>query len=166
MTLTPILTASPLIQAHILAALPALLLGPLALFRTRRDRAHKVLGYVWVVSMAALAVTGLFIPSRIPLVLHMGPIHALSFLTLWSLWRAMRAIWRGDIAAHRRTMQQLWFAAIGVTGLFTLAPGRVMHRAVFGAVEPAGWLVIAIGLAALAWLWLRHRPSRGTDARF
>ncbi|MFP4450126.1 MAG: DUF2306 domain-containing protein, partial [Rhodosalinus sp.] len=71
-----VLTATPLIvQLHLAAALPALLLGPVALYRRRRDRLHKTFGYLWVASILGLAVSGLFIRSEIALLGPFGPIH-------------------------------------------------------------------------------------------
>jgi len=37
-------------------ALITLFLGPIALYRRTRDRAHKVVGYVWMVAMLTAAV--------------------------------------------------------------------------------------------------------------
>ena len=68
MTLDPILSAPLLIQLRVAAALPALLPGPFALFRNRRDRWHKRPGYDRTVSMLVLAVSGFFIPARVALV--------------------------------------------------------------------------------------------------
>lgn len=42
----PLFNASLQIQLHVTAALVFILLGPFALYRTRRDRLHKTLGYI------------------------------------------------------------------------------------------------------------------------
>ncbi|MEL7262317.1 MAG: hypothetical protein AAGK69_13125, partial [Pseudomonadota bacterium] len=47
MHLEPLLNASLPIQIHVALALMALMLGPVVLWRNRRDRVHRVLGYVW-----------------------------------------------------------------------------------------------------------------------
>jgi uncharacterized membrane protein len=39
---------------------------------------------------------------------------------------------RGRIGAHRRSMIGLYLGALLVTGAFTLLPGRIMGRVVFG----------------------------------
>jgi uncharacterized membrane protein len=39
---------------------------------------------------------------------------------------------RGNIHAHRRSMIGLYLGALLVTGAFTLLPGRIMGRVVFG----------------------------------
>ena len=46
------------------------------------------------------------------------------------------AVWRAHthrVAAHRRIMIILFTGALVITGLFTLLPGRIMHRVVFGS---------------------------------
>jgi len=161
MDLFPFIETTPLIEAHILSALLAIIFGPFVLFRARRDRWHKILGYIWVCSLIALALSGLIIPSNFPLVGHMGPIHALCFYVLWGLWGGMRAIWRRDIAAHQRTMQQIWFFAVAAPGLFTLFPGRLLSDTLFSGETWIALMVLGVGFCALAWLWRTHRPARG-----
>jgi uncharacterized membrane protein len=54
---THVLLSSPLaIQIHILCAVPALILGLVALFRKSRDCWHRYAGRIWVVAMAGLAL--------------------------------------------------------------------------------------------------------------
>ena len=68
MSLAPFLDAPFIIQLHIALALPALILGPFALFRTRRDIWHKAAGYGWIVLIVGVSVTGLMIPSNIAII--------------------------------------------------------------------------------------------------
>ena len=66
-----ILQAPIHIQFHILCAVYALLIGPVAIFRPRRDRLHRWLGYSWVVALALTALSSfLFLGfvSGVPLV--------------------------------------------------------------------------------------------------
>jgi uncharacterized membrane protein len=162
MTLDPILYAPLVIQLHVAAALPALLLGPVALFRSRRDRWHRRLGYAWVVSMLVLAISGFFIPARFALVGPFGPIHLLCPLAIWGVLDGVRLIRRGDVRGHRIAMQSVWFGAVGVTGLLTLLPGRALNHVFFGEMPQVAFVVIGLGLAALAWLW-RRRPRAPRD---
>ncbi|MDB3911580.1 hypothetical protein N9381_07265, partial [Paracoccaceae bacterium] len=55
--------AAPIVQTHIGTAVFAVGIGPLAVFRRRRDGWHKFLGYFWVLvlALATLAVTSFFI---------------------------------------------------------------------------------------------------------
>ena len=45
MSFDPLLTAPFQIQLHVGFAVIAIVLGPIALFRTRRDRIHRITGY-------------------------------------------------------------------------------------------------------------------------
>jgi len=157
MTPDPILSASLVVQLHLAAALPAVLLGPIVLFRRARDRLHKVLGYVWIAAIVALSLTGLLIPGDFALIGRAGPIHLLSLLAIWGVGEGLVRIRRGDVAGHLAAMRSVWFGAVGLAGLFTLLPGRTLNRALFGEPSAAGLVAIAIGVSILALLW-RRRP--------
>lgn len=157
MTLDPLLTATPEIRLHVAFALVAIICGPIAIFRRRRDRIHKVLGYTGVTGMAGLAGTGLLIESDFAVIGSYGPIHLLSLYTLFSLVVGVQAARQRQFARHEAWMKSLWFTAIGVTGLLTLLPGRVMNRIIFGEPSQAGFTLIGIGTVGLFLLWLWHR---------
>jgi len=159
MTFAPLLDASLIVQLHMAAALPAVLIGPLVLFRIKRDQWHKRLGYVWVLAMGCLAVFGLFIPSISGLLGHFGALHGFSILTLWSLWRGIRHARAGNIAAHRATFQGLWFGGIGGAGLMQFLPGRTINQMVFGGPSDLGFVVIGLGAISLAGLWIHLQPK-------
>ncbi|MFP4045245.1 MAG: DUF2306 domain-containing protein [Rhodosalinus sp.] len=160
-----VLTATPLIvQLHLAAALPALLLGPVALYRRRRDRLHKTFGYLWVASILGLAVSGLFIRSEIALLGPFGPIHLFSVFAIYGVADGVWCIRRGDARGHLVAMQSVWFGAVGLAGLLTLLPGRTLNRALFGDAWALGAVAAALGLAGLALLWRRRfraPPMRG-----
>jgi len=70
---------------------------------------------------------------QIRLVGPFSPIHLLSIFTLVVL---PLAVWRAHthrVADHRRMMIFIFAGALVVAGLFTLVPGRIMHRVIFGA---------------------------------
>ncbi len=158
MTLEPILNAPFEILIHLVFAAVAISVGPFALFRTKRDRVHKILGYVWVFGMGGLAITGLFIHSEFALVGRFGPIHALSIFTLWGLFEAVSYARKGNVERHQSIMKSIWYGAICVTGLLTLLPGRTLNRVLFGEPSQGGFILIALGLTGLLWLYLnRHR---------
>ena len=154
-TLAPLLDASPVIQTHAAAALVALVLGPLVLFRRRRDRLHKAGGYIWIVAMAVAAVSSFWIHT-LPMIGPFGPIHLLSVLTLVALTVGLRAAVTRRIEAHRCTMQALYFWSLGVAGTFTLLPGRIMHRVLFPDDSLPGFAFLAL-LALTIWALLRWR---------
>ena len=130
--LSPLFKAAAPIPFHALAALAAAGLGATQLWRPKGGRVHRQLGYAWVVLMAGVAISGLFIHE----IRIFGPfslIHLLSLLTLASLWFAVTRARRGDIAGHRRVMILLFWLALILTGAFTFWPGRVMHEVLLGA---------------------------------
>ena len=47
---------TPVITLHAVAALTAVLLGPVQILRRRRDRAHRVIGAVWVSAIVVTSV--------------------------------------------------------------------------------------------------------------
>ncbi|MCB1390224.1 MAG: DUF2306 domain-containing protein [Rhodobacteraceae bacterium] len=158
-TLAPLLQAAPAVQFHAAAAMMSLALGPFALYRRRRDRVHKIVGYAWVGSMAMTAVSSFWLHTM-PMIGPFGPIHALSAMTLVSLTLAIRAAICGNIRAHRGIMQSLWYFGLLLAAVFTLLPGRVMNRVLFGQDDPAGLAVVAglLSAGAVAWL-LTRRPG-------
>jgi len=149
MTLEPIFTASLMVQIHLVTALLALCIGPFALWRRRRDRVHKVLGYTWVSAMVITSLVALAIPSSFAGLglaitpLQFGPIHLLSLYALWGMADAMRAIWRGDVARHEQVMTSVYVRGLALAGALTLLPGRLLHRSLIPETPEIGYAVIA-----------------------
>lgn len=150
MTLTPFLTAPVHIQIHALAALLAIGLGPVAMYRLRRDRMHRILGYGWVVAMAVTALSS-FTIWGFGLIGPFSPIHALSILVLWSLWQGIAHVRAGNITAHRAVFRSLYWRGLLIAGLLNFLPGRTMNRTILPDTPDLGYLVIALGGAALVW---------------
>jgi uncharacterized membrane protein len=126
---------TPLVAIHLGAALAALVLGPVVLWarrgRTQRPRLHRAFGYAWVTLMIATALSAVFIrDTHLPNIAGFTPIHLLVPVTLIGLVVAFRALARGDIAHHRRTMQRLYFGACVLAGVFTLLPNRLIGNLV------------------------------------
>ena len=104
MTLVPLINATMPIPLHALAAILALVIGAAQLWLAKGTARHRQLGYVWVGLMAFVAISGFFIyETRLFGVFSL--IHLLSILVLVTLV---------------------------LTGLFTFAPGRIMHQVVTG----------------------------------
>lgn len=149
MTLVPFLAAPLPVQMHIISAVLALILGPIALYRRRRDRMHKVSGYVWIAAMTVLAVGSFLIPSHFTPI-GIGPLHGFALVTLWSLWAGVKAAIGQDIARHEAILRSLYSNGLIIAGAFTFLPGRTLNQMLFGAPSQWGWLVIAgiLGLVA------------------
>lgn len=132
MTLAPLLAAPPVVQLHVAAALASLLAGTAVLVLRKGTPTHRRIGWVFVVAMAVTAASSAFIMRSG----QFSGIHLLSLLTAVTLPYAVVMRRRGNILAHRSAMISL-FAGLVIAGLFTLAPGRVLHQAAFGPAASA-----------------------------
>ncbi|GIT90004.1 membrane protein [Jannaschia pagri] len=128
---TPLWQADMPIPPHAMAAFAALGLGAVQFALPKGTLPHRILGWAWVGVMAVVAITSFWIHT-FRLIGPFSPIHLLSCLVLVSLVRMVVAARTGNIAAHRRTVIQLYALGLILTGLFTLIPGRVMHGVLFG----------------------------------
>ncbi len=129
MTLEPILAASDAIKLHAAVAVLALGVGGAVLFMRKGTSAHRAVGWAWIVLMGVTALSSFAIREVIPG--WFSPIHILSIVTLVTL---PLAVWRrrnGDIAGHARAMQGAFYGLLGA-GAFTMLPGRIIGRMLFG----------------------------------
>lgn len=148
------------VQVHLIAALEALCLGPLVLWRRRRDRLHKMLGYVWVCNMTIAAVSSFFIHGEFAIIGPFGPIHALSVWSLYIMWSAIAAARAGDMARHSGLMQGLYHYGVLVAALMTVLPGRRINGMLFGENESLGlWLIASVAVAIGLRVGLRQWQS-------
>jgi uncharacterized membrane protein len=122
-------TLTPPILLHLAAALLALGLGAFNLARPKGTRAHRTLGWVWVVLMASAAVSSFWIFG---LRHGAGPslVHLLSLWTLVALVCAIVAIRRGRVRTHKAFMIGTFLGLLGA-GLGALAPGRLLAQWLF-----------------------------------
>lgn len=125
------LGAPALIQLHAVLAVTAIILGGVQLAAPKGTPSHRLLGRVWVASMAIVALSSFFI-HEIRMFGPFSAIHLLSVLTLITLWQAIRLVRKGDIVRHKKAMIRLYVLALLITGAFTLLPGRLMYRVFFG----------------------------------
>jgi len=118
---------------HLATVVPALLLGPVILWRRKGDRLHRFLGRRWAALMVATATASVFIgaPGGGIAGTGLSPIH---FFTVWTFINVPLAIWfarQGKIRAHRGAMTGLYIG-LCIAGAFTLIPGRLLGNLVFG----------------------------------
>ncbi len=159
MTFDPLLNTPLAVQIHVCAALSAIALGPLALWRRSRDRWHKALGYAWIAVMAVTALSSFWI-SDAPVIGPFSLIHALSVFTVWGLWSGLKAARERRIANHQMEMRRLYFWAMGVAGLFTFLPGRRMNTVFFRDAPTLGFFAMTCLIGgALAWYAYRQRAA-------
>lgn len=136
MTLEPIINAEPAVQLHLAAALGAFLTGLVVLTRRKGDVLHRLTGALFVLFLTVTALSALFITG----VMEMAgpewkgwysPIHILIPLTLFGLYRALRAIAIGDTVTHRKQMRGLFFGALLFAGALALIPERTLWQVLF-----------------------------------
>jgi len=128
---------TPTIAIHLTAALGALLLGPVAIWArkgaVKRPRLHRAFGYAWVTLMLITALSALFIRDfRLPNVGGYTLIHLFVPYVLFGLVGAFWYLARKNIAAHQKTMVQMYFGACVGAGAFTLLPSRYLGQLVWG----------------------------------
>jgi uncharacterized membrane protein len=131
MTLAPLLNAAPVIQAHAGFAFAAIAVGAAQFLAPKGTLPHRAVGWAWAALMMLVAGTSLFIHE----IRTWGPWSPIHLLSLFTLAVVPLAVWRArqhDIRAHRLAMIWIFTLALVVTGLFTLAPGRIMNKVMFG----------------------------------
>ena len=129
-----LLQRHPLIFAHMVAALGALLLGIVILSRRKGTASHRALGWTWVMLMGSTALTSAFIRDyRLPNLFGYTPIHGFTLYVAVMLPLALLHIRRGNVAGHRKAMKGIFIGGCVVAGLFTLLPGRFLGSLLWGA---------------------------------
>ncbi len=132
MTLTPLLNASLAIQIHAFAAMAAFALGLVQLAAPKGTLPHRTVGWIWVVLMLTVSLSSFYV-QELRLWGPWSPIHLLSIFTLVMLPVAVWQARRHAVVHHRRAMQGIFFGGLVIAGIFTFAPGRIMHALVFGS---------------------------------
>lgn len=156
MNLQPLLDASPAVQIHVAAVLPAAVLGAYILLNRKGTPTHRLLGKIWMVLMVITSLSSFFI-HQIDLFYGFSPIHLLSVLVLVGAWRAISAARAHNIRAHRAAVIGMYFGGIVGAGLFTLVPGRIMNAVVFSGGP--SWILLLTLAVIVAALVLRQRLS-------
>ena len=109
-------------------------MGVFIFVRPKGTTIHRILGYTWIVAMATVVLSSVFI-NQIRLWGPFSPIHLLTAFTAWGLFDGWRAARGHRVRNHRNTMIALWIGALGLNIWFTLLPGRVMHDVVFAFLQ-------------------------------
>jgi uncharacterized membrane protein len=130
MSLAPLLEAPGTIPLHAFAAIAAFVLGIVQFAAPKGTLPHRTLGWIWVVLMAAVAISSLWI-HEIRLVGPFSPIHILSVFVPVMLVLAVLHARRHNVGGHKKAMTSIFFGALIIAGAFTFLPGRVMHVVVF-----------------------------------
>jgi uncharacterized membrane protein len=131
MSLGPLLNAPAAIQLHAFAAMAAFAVGAVQLAAPKGTLPHRSVGWSWVILMVMVAVSSFWI-HELRMWGAWSPIHLLSIFTLVTLPLAVMHARGHRIGKHRNAMIAIFTSALVIAGLFTFAPGRIMHTVVFG----------------------------------
>ena len=131
MSLDPLFAAPLVVQFHAFAAMAAFVLGIVQFAAPKGTLPHRTLGYLWVGLMLMIAISSFSIYGKRPWG-SFSAIHILSVMVLVLTPLAVLAAHRHHVNTHRWAMIALFTGALVIAGAFTLLPGRVMHRVLFG----------------------------------
>src|SRR5262249_13708317 len=113
------------------AALAAFGLGAVQLAAPKGTLPHRTFGWIWVLLMVTVAASSFWI-HELRIWGPWSPIHLLAIFTLAMLPpRGLACPASPRRQASQRHDRHLCRPLV-VAGLFTLAPGRIMHAVVFG----------------------------------
>lgn len=152
------------IWVHLIAALLALVIGALVLWRKKGDARHRFLGRFWVMLMLVVATSSFWIRE-----INSGgfsPIHLLSIVSCYSVVAGVIAIRTrprspDTLSRHRKSMQSLYVYGMLIAGGFTFLPHRLLGRLTFGETLPMinYALVTVLVLTAVWWLVRLNRAG-------
>jgi uncharacterized membrane protein len=111
------------LQIHLLTIVPSLILGAVVLVRTKGSAAHKLLGRCWAICMIASCVSSFGILRD-----GFSWLHGLAAFTLLSIVRAVLAIRKGNVAAHKRAMIGSYLGSLIAFGFALAVPTRLLGR--------------------------------------
>jgi uncharacterized membrane protein len=133
LTLAPFYAASIFVKIHILAALMVAALTPLQFWGFRKGSLpHRISGYAWLTAMLVVAISSFWITSHFPFsIAGFSPIHILSGVAPFSIWRIIQTARSGQMKAHFGHVCGL---AIGfwIAGALTFVPPRILGRMFYG----------------------------------
>ncbi|MFY0597526.1 MAG: DUF2306 domain-containing protein [Cognatishimia sp.] len=157
-----ILTMEPNIAIHATSAMIAVMLTPFVLWRQKRDRMHKTLGYVWVTAMAITALSS-FTISGVGGVGRFSFLHGLAILTLWTLFIAIRMAIKGNIKGHQAALRNLATFGLGLPLVLNFLPERTFSRAFSDEAPLVGlFLMAALYIAILFWRTSKRKDFKIT----
>jgi uncharacterized membrane protein len=143
-----------LLVSHVIAALFVLAIGPLQIFRPRRDRIHRTIGYLWVSAMYYVCFSSFWIVSEG----HFSWLHGLSAFTIVTVTLGMVSAIRRNIRSHMGNMVGSY---IGIAVAFVFAvtvPGRAIPDLL--ATDPSS-VTFVCGLVVLSVLVIFASLKRG-----
>jgi uncharacterized membrane protein len=121
---------TPIILAHAAAALAAVVLGAGVIFARKGSFSHRIAGRGWVALMLVTAISSFWIRSTG----HFSWIHLLSVAVPLLLAAGVYFAVTGNLVRHRRMMTGIYVLGLGIAGVFTLLPYRLLGRMVWSSL--------------------------------
>jgi uncharacterized membrane protein len=128
-SLAPLLDAGWIVQTHVAGALSAFFIGVIILSLPKGRGLHKPMGWSWIAAMTVTAVSSFFMTGLNSQTFSL--IHALSAWTMIGLPMGVAAIRGRKVKLHAKRMTGMFLGGMGIAGLFTFLPGRLMWSLLF-----------------------------------
>ena len=150
---------TPVITLHAVAALTAVLLGPVQILRRRRDRAHRVIGTVWVSAIVVTSVSSFWIAPD-----GFSWLHGLAIWTLVCMIAAIVGIRSGSVEMHRGFMVGSYLGTLIAFAFAALVPVRLIPQLLRSEplIVAVTVLAVAAALTVLVVTVVRSQPPTGT----
>ncbi len=137
MSLDPLLSAPWVIQVHAFGAIAAFFLGLVQFAAPKGVLPHRAVGGVWIVLMASIAVSSIFIRPALypglPIWKWFSPIHIFTILTIYGLVQGVFLLTKGgsSLKYHARPFIGMFIGGLIIAGALAFLPGRIMHQVAF-----------------------------------
>jgi uncharacterized membrane protein len=119
----------PLIWPHLATITVAVALTPVMLLRPRGTRAHRQLGWIWVIAMFSTAFLSLFVRN-----VNHGSFSFIHILSIWTLIQVPIIVWSArthNVKRHRRSVRAMVTGALLIAGFFTFPFNRLLGQWLF-----------------------------------
>lgn len=130
-----------IIILHAVAASFSLLFGAYQLLRkTKGDKQHRFIGWIWLASMYTVVITSFWIKT-----LDGGFtwLHALSVLTFVTITTGLVAAIKGNIKSHKAFMQGSYYGILGAfVGVVAVPSRRIPQMAMFDLPLFVTWIAL------------------------
>jgi len=123
-------TFTPIVLLHTFAALAAVVLGAGMFLARKGTFSHRVAGRGWVGLMLMTAISSFWIRSSG----SFSWIHLLSVAVPLLLAAGVYFAITGRLMRHLRMMVGIYALGLGVAGLFTLLPNRLLGRMLWSSL--------------------------------
>lgn len=152
-------TIQAVIDVHAISATVVLLLGPAVLLRRSRDRAHRMLGRTWVVTILVVCASSFGIRPE-----GFSWLHALSVWTLVSVALGVAAIRRRRVAVHRTHMVGCYLGTVAAFAFAAVVPERLIPTMLREQPVILAATALAVAVTVALWTWAVTRQSTSVRA--